>query len=35
MIGQLVQKDSPENRNQILAVGQTYRIKVPYLKAEK
>jgi hypothetical protein len=35
MIGQLVQKDSPENRNQILAVGATYRIKVPYLKAEK
>jgi hypothetical protein len=35
MIGQLVHKDTPEHRRQILALGSTFNIKVPYIKAER
>jgi hypothetical protein len=35
MIGDLVKRDTPESRQQILQLGTTYKIKVPYIKAEK
>ena len=34
MIGELAQRDTPEHRQQILKLGATYQIKVPYIKAE-
>jgi len=34
MIGELVQRDLPESRKQILQIGDHFRIKVPYIKAE-
>lgn len=35
MIGELVKKDTPGSRQQILQIGEKFRIKVPYIKAEK
>jgi hypothetical protein len=34
LIGQLVQRDTADRRQQILSLGTTYKIKVPYIKAE-
>jgi Ca-activated chloride channel family protein len=34
LIGELVKRDTPESRQQILALGKTFKIKVPYIKAE-